>query len=1348
MGEDANRRSDRSSVYARYLPDLIVQKLAEVDQHKPSADKLTCAVMFADISGFTALTERLTHQEGSGAERLTRILNAYFTPLIDMVTGHGGDVLKFAGDALIAIWPQRHPSDSQADLAFRASYCGLEIQRELSNYEIEGASLALRVCVGTGELLVAHLGGELNRWEFIISGKPLDQVGQVSDEIAPGGVGICPATVDLLATVASAEPVLKPLPQIGAELVELAAKPVLPTGFSLTPAANNLEQLQRYIPGAILHRLIAGQDEYLAELRRLTVLFVNLPELHYSASLDQAQQVMVTLQQCCYAFEGSINKLSVDDKGVSLLAAFGLPPLAHSDDPERGIRCALKMRQALTALGWNCSIGVTTGRVYCGEVGSEHRREYTIMGDPVNLAARLMQKAQGNILCDQATSSACSPQIAFDQPFGVALKGKTELVTVSRPISASNLPVQAVAEQTAIGREQEIALLNNQLNKLTNHQQGSICLVQAPSGMGKTLLLKTVQQQAERMPLLGLVGHGDSVESQSPYFAWQQMLAPLFAEPRGSDRLLDALKQSRQANNMALLNDLLPLAIETNRFTDNLSGEVRSEKLRELILALLELAADGKPLLIVIDDGHWMDSASWGLLRWVYDRHRALMLVLATRPGPKPSANMAEALELADEIIDLAPLSASQTSQLLGNVLGVSQVPTAAVDLIVERTEGHPYFSEQMAYALRDAGMLMVTEQGQCVLADEFGPAMDLPHSIEGVITARLDRLSPQQGLTAKVASIAGRQFSQAMIAGIYPGTESAQTVGEHLEHLTELEMTQCELPLSSGQYAFRQIMTQQVAYDLMPDDLKSQLHGKLARWLENHHQDLRHHYGLLAYHWERAGDHPQSLKYLEWAATEAQETFANTEAEQLLKRALNLAEKTPTSNVRVGSWLRRLGTVQRDMGRLEEARQTLESALQTLGFPIPAGKPAMTASMLVAAARQLWRSYRPPPTIAAMDQRESLRALEAAECHELLNIIYYWGGDTVRMLLACLRGANLAGYGGGKPRVLTRLYANLGLITSVIPLRRAPHYYCVIAERQAREDSHPPTLSWVLLLTGTHCTGIGRWEQAQAHYDEGRTLAQAIGDDRHWSALTASLNIVHLLRGQHQLALTEYEALAQVGEKSSDRQTMAWASGGKARVYFRIGQIQKMQHHTQLAHQMIDACTVANQLDIISQLALLALHDNDDAAALGHLKHCVTLLHRPTQVTLYAPSIQLAFAAMEYLRRHDGAAAQEIARSALRFSRGFARIFVVGGPAFSVVEGLHQHALGKSDAAIICWRRALGQAMDLSMPYEQALAGHGLTACGVSTDTERRQFDQALKAMGIDQVGFPYLIKPQGHLS
>ncbi|MCB0163808.1 MAG: adenylate/guanylate cyclase domain-containing protein, partial [Anaerolineae bacterium] len=394
---------DLTKTMASYVPWLISRRIAadSTPIDHPRTERLPAAVLFADISGFTALTERLAQQGPAGAEELTRILNDYFGHLIEIIASHGGDVVKFAGDALIALFPAfddaDQPQPALLPQATRlAAQCSLTAQQHLNHYQAtEGIRLSLKLAIGAGEVITMHLGGVFDRWEFLVTGDPLVQVGQAEGHAQPGEIAISPQAWPLMADVATGRAIAGTAAAksttVTGPVIRLTGlrQLISPTALeAVTLSTGMAAALRCYIPGAIRARLAANQSGWIAELRRVTVLFVNLPDLNYAIDLAQAQQIIRALQDDLYRYEGSLNKLSVDDKGVTLVAALGLPPFAHEDDADRGIQVALAMQRTLSHQGLRGGIGVTTGRAFCGSVGNEWRREYTMIGDVVNLSAR------------------------------------------------------------------------------------------------------------------------------------------------------------------------------------------------------------------------------------------------------------------------------------------------------------------------------------------------------------------------------------------------------------------------------------------------------------------------------------------------------------------------------------------------------------------------------------------------------------------------------------------------------------------------------------------------------------------------------------------------------------------------------------------------------------------------------------------------------------------------------------------------------------------------------------------------------------------------------------------------
>src|SRR5512146_1967619 len=421
-----------TELLASYVPRLIQNRVAADPSpiESPVAEEFQAAVLFADISGFTLLTERMAQMGPTGVEILAHILNEYFGQLIDIIHSFGGDVVKFAGDAVIAVWPivpdlsyEATPPTAQTPVSradqwqwtMRAAECAIEVHRRLTNYKVENANLYLKLAVGMGKIATAHVGGVFNRWEFLMAGTPLVELGIANNLAKAGEILITPSAWKLVRNDCNAETMefeLKDTIAQGGRLeslnkpssiFSLPKKPVIPEG-----AENSLRP---YIPGAVINRLTAGQGSWIAELRRVSVLFINLPDLDQYTELENAQNIARLVQRSVYRYEGSINKINVDDKGITIVAALGLPPFSHEDDPARGVQAALMIRKELTSLDIRSHIGITTGHIFCGSIGNEARREYTIIGNAVNLSARLMGVASRQdelivkykipILCDR-----------------------------------------------------------------------------------------------------------------------------------------------------------------------------------------------------------------------------------------------------------------------------------------------------------------------------------------------------------------------------------------------------------------------------------------------------------------------------------------------------------------------------------------------------------------------------------------------------------------------------------------------------------------------------------------------------------------------------------------------------------------------------------------------------------------------------------------------------------------------------------------------------------------------------------------------------------------------------------
>ncbi|NJM06888.1 hypothetical protein HC891_12920, partial [Candidatus Gracilibacteria bacterium] len=317
-----------------YLPPRVAVSIISNTGHQvmPSVALLPAAVLLADISGFTALTEKLAIRGSEGAEELTRLLNSYFSRMIDLLVEEGGEVVQFSGDALIAMFA--YDDEPLGYLVTRAAQAAYRMQAAMIEFatlqtSVGAVALGMKIAISAGDVPALSIGGERNRWQYIIAGDPLRQVAAVEHAARRGEVKFSAQALALLTSIA------------------LPPRPLPPVELPAELAPTLIDGLCTHIPGAVTYRLLAGQFDGLEELRRMTLLFLGIGGLEYDSNvgMEVLQAAMIDLQRTVYRYEGSVNKFLVDDKGTISIIAFGAPPLAHHDDPLRAVRCALEIQE-------------------------------------------------------------------------------------------------------------------------------------------------------------------------------------------------------------------------------------------------------------------------------------------------------------------------------------------------------------------------------------------------------------------------------------------------------------------------------------------------------------------------------------------------------------------------------------------------------------------------------------------------------------------------------------------------------------------------------------------------------------------------------------------------------------------------------------------------------------------------------------------------------------------------------------------------------------------------------------------------------------------------------------------
>jgi class 3 adenylate cyclase len=319
-------------ILAAYVPPNIIRAtLNETSPTPPTearADRFPAAVLFADVSGFTPLTEALALKGSEGPEELTRLLNGYFSRMIALIEAEGGEVVKFSGDAVTVVFPAAQEDLSIATRRARQAAEAMQVaMSEFSTLETSAGPMALgmKIGIGAGETLAAQVGGAFGRWEYVIAGDPLRQIAQAER----GEIVLSPEAEAIIAPHSVAP---RSLPQPDWERVQ-------------NPAA--VEAVLRvYVPGVVIAWLEEELQDWLAVLRPMSVLFIGVVGIDYTQSnaVERLHAFLRATQETIHRYDGSMNKLAVDDKGTISIVLFGAPPRAHEDDPERALRCALDLQ--------------------------------------------------------------------------------------------------------------------------------------------------------------------------------------------------------------------------------------------------------------------------------------------------------------------------------------------------------------------------------------------------------------------------------------------------------------------------------------------------------------------------------------------------------------------------------------------------------------------------------------------------------------------------------------------------------------------------------------------------------------------------------------------------------------------------------------------------------------------------------------------------------------------------------------------------------------------------------------------------------------------------------------------
>jgi class 3 adenylate cyclase/tetratricopeptide (TPR) repeat protein len=1081
-----------------YLPRIV--RYWEEDTPGATHRAIEGSMVFVDISGFTKMSERLARQGRVGAEELTVIIDSTFGALLSSAYAYGANLLKFGGDALLLFFT----GDGHQPRSCAAAQAMQRTMREVGVCKTSAGTVVLRMSVGinSGEFDF-FLVGESHR-ELIVAGPAATRTVEMESTAQAGQILISPAAASALPSTNRGRP-------LGPGFL-LRGKVEAEESQFHSATSPGLE-LRQFVPIGLCDLLVGGEIQ--PEHRPATVAFLLFHGFDSLIQKEGCDTASARLDALVRAVQGAVDRRGITflgsdvaaDGGKIILTA-GVPSSTGNDEEQM----LLAVRQVLSeGPALPLSVGINWGRVFAGEIGTSYRRTYTVMGDTVNLAARLMARAPaGEAYATPAVldGSRTTFETARLEPFMV--KGKklpVEAVSVGDPIGST----QEGAGLPLIGRDRELATLNASWeNALT--RAGQVVEISAEAGMGKSRLLEEFLTACSATTVV--MAECQLYQAATAYFPFRALLRSSSGlndlgpdEAEKALRELVAAKAPEIAPWLALVAVVMGIEMPESVEVSQLEDEFRPARTLEAVAALLE-ATVTDPTVFVVEDTHWMDEPSRELLGGLLARlgRAPWLFILTRRPGDDGFVAPAEVSS-----IELGPLGVDEAKRLIHQATADSPLPSDQVEGLARQANGRPLFLVELLKTLRSKGSL-----------DE------VPQSVEALIDARIDTLPLAERNVLRRLSVLGAGFDIEHASAVLPdGSLEPHQRTRAIRGLSEF------LSLDrSGRVQFHHALIRDVAYDGLPFRTRQDLHARVGESIfaacDGRPEEFAE---LLSFHYFNAKKWSRSWRFSRMAGDKARDTYANHEAALFYERALqsgaslDWVEAPDRADV-----LTDLARVRYEAGSYGEAITALRSAIRL----IP-DDPVARADLRLELARCQQRAGAGSQAL-----RETALGLKLVDGGEALEsrraaarLLSYRAGLMLDQLsprralevgLRAVAEAEATDELGALARAYTNIdeaYQILGRRDDAVHEEKALEIYEELGDQR--------NIAVVAIGLGVQAYADGRWDDAISMYTKAREVSGRSGNVTVESAAAANLGEVLISRGRLDEAETILEEARRV---------------------------------------------------------------------------------------------------------------------------------------------------------------------------------------------------------------------------
>ena len=829
-------------------------------------------VMFADLSGFTAMSEKLSKKGNEGSEEISRILNTIFEDLIGIIQTVGGSVYKFGGDALTIFFPDEiKPQD-----ILNCSILLVTAMDKYSEIKSIGGKVKVEIKVGTayGKTIIGQLGNKEK--DYFLAGDTLDAACDCEHNAEKGQSIIHRSLIEKLA-----------LSKISISAIKnKSGNYFLAPNKKLTLLPKNRSKKNTNIPkylnpftrDILLSKEKAGEIEE-GELRNCTVLFMSFTGVEYDKNFryDLLNEFVTNVFNISSKFSGFVNKVDMGDKGSKIIILFGAP-IATEKNEEFAGRCALEIIDTLPP-GMKVKVGINSGNIYFGIIGSSKRLEFTVIGNAVNLSARLMTSCIDNEIIISDTVKNKIEGAETKNPRGLKLKGIKNLFKVHTIRNISSKKQQLYIK--AVGRDKEIA----QYKKYLTDEKTTLINIRAEAGLGKSVLagefekIVIVQNKVIRTECL-------SYTSENPFYTIKELIIGMIGETTNSP----------VANKINIISRLLKKINEEHNTDTYLSflgwdsgNKIKlDESMKNIFIDItqsifIELFSK-KKYFIFIEDIHWIDNDSLELLRSLVEITANLQCLWHLIYRPDDKLNFFEGLKYS-KIIEPDNFTKDAGKRYISTKFNLRSVPTKLYNNIYSKAKGNPFYMDEIIISIREKNGLKKEPDGYFSIKPGF-KNFDIPENINEIILARIDQIDDNSKRILKIASVIGRIFQVNILNQLRELQEKATTLNlrSQLFDLSSMDFTMFELT-DDNEYLFKHAITRDVVYETLLFSVRRKYHTEIANIYEDNARDnIKSLYELLAFHYKLAKERDKAKKYLLLSSEKAEQNFSYTQAIKFLK--------------------------------------------------------------------------------------------------------------------------------------------------------------------------------------------------------------------------------------------------------------------------------------------------------------------------------------------------------------------------------------------------------------------------------------------------------------------------------